>query len=128
MQRIEAFDQRLRLNSVRALAPDAMDAAARLDGLLGQILANASSAGAPSQPQLPPLFCVPLLVKDNFDVVGLATTAGAHADFGADAPLPPCVTRQAAGRGPRGCSEPGTSLLTTTASSRWQPPLPPPSA
>ena len=25
---------------------------------------------------MPPLFCVPILVKDNFDVMGMATTAG----------------------------------------------------
>jgi len=25
---------------------------------------------------MPPLFCVPILVKDNFDVLGMATTAG----------------------------------------------------
>jgi Asp-tRNA(Asn)/Glu-tRNA(Gln) amidotransferase A subunit family amidase len=26
---------------------------------------------------LPPLFCIPLLVKDNYDTVGMASTAGA---------------------------------------------------
>ena len=32
-----------------------------------------------SSQTLPPLFCIPMAVKDNIDVVGTATTAGAVA-------------------------------------------------
>ena len=76
LQRIQAFDQRLHLNSVRALAPNVRQAAAVLDKVLEDTLANASASDPPAEPQLPPLFCVPILVKDNYNVVGLATTAG----------------------------------------------------
>ena len=111
LQRIEAFDQRAYLGSIRAINPNAKQVgrwagssrsrvlrcapdcahrahllspaaalpcpvlpcppqrAAQLDAELAAMRANRASA-------LPSLFCVPLLVKDNIDVVGLATTAG----------------------------------------------------
>ncbi|KAI7836709.1 hypothetical protein COHA_009485 [Chlorella ohadii] len=69
LQRILAFDQPLQLNSIRALNPSAMERAKQLDAELAAMRANGTSA-------LPSLFCVPLLVKDNIDVAGLATTAG----------------------------------------------------
>lgn len=46
-----------------------MQRASELDAALAALRANGSST-------LPPLFCVPLLVKDNIDAVGTATTAG----------------------------------------------------
>jgi hypothetical protein len=72
LQRIAALDQRMQLNSIRAVHPAAVRRAAQLDGQLAE--ARVRGAGA-----LPPLFCVPLLVKDNIDVRGLATTAGKEA-------------------------------------------------
>lgn len=73
LARIASMDQRSRLNAVRALAPGAAAAAARLDADATLVAARAGRG------RLPQLFCVPLLVKDNFDVEGLATTAGAAA-------------------------------------------------
>lgn len=46
-----------------------MQRVAELDAELAATLANGTTA-------LPSLFCVPLLVKDNIDVAGMATTAG----------------------------------------------------
>jgi Asp-tRNA(Asn)/Glu-tRNA(Gln) amidotransferase A subunit family amidase len=71
IQRIAAYNQPTQLNAVRAVHPGVLAAAAALDAQL----AAARAGGAP----LPPLFCVPLLIKDNVDVVGLATTAGVAA-------------------------------------------------
>lgn len=59
---------------MRALAPGAQEAAAELDEALAQAVLNASLSG--SEPRLPPLFCAPMLIKDNMDLEGLATTAG----------------------------------------------------
>lgn len=70
-QRVLALDARLSLNAVRALHPGAAAAAAAADAALEAARGNATAAAA-----LPPLLCVPVLVKDNFDVQGLATTAG----------------------------------------------------
>jgi len=52
---------------------------------------------------LPPLFCVPVLVKDNFDTVGMVATAGSIAlmdnfpqrDAQPVRPRPPCPARAA---------------------------------
>lgn len=70
-QRILQLDQRLQLNAVLALSPTAAAEAEAADGELAAGLANETAAAA-----LPRLFCVPLLVKDNHDVLGLPTTAG----------------------------------------------------
>ena len=73
IQRIKAYDGTTGLNAVRALAPGTRARAAELDRRLAAALA------AGTQASLPPLFCVPLLVKDNIDVAGLPTTAGSVA-------------------------------------------------
>lgn len=75
LQRIAALDQRTQLNSIREVHPVAAELAVRLDWHL----AEARQVGGPP---LPPLFCVPVLVKDNIDVEGLATTAGEEGSDG----------------------------------------------
>ncbi len=63
------------------------------------LLRQARRSGKP----LPPLFCVPVLVKDNFDTVGMVATAGSIAlmdnfpqrDAQPVRPRPPCPARAA---------------------------------
>lgn len=69
-QRIAAFDQPLQLNSIRSLNPAALERAAQLDSQLQLLRATNSTS------MMPPLLCVPLLLKDNIDVAGLSTLAG----------------------------------------------------
>ena len=64
LDRIEAYDQPTGLNAISMLNPGALGRADEIDARL--------AAGEP----LGPLFCVPLLVKDNFDTHDLPTTAG----------------------------------------------------
>ena len=65
LAKIREQDERLR--SVVMINPRAMRDAARLDRL------------RPSSRHSLPLLCAPLLVKDNIDVAGLATTGGSYA-------------------------------------------------
>ncbi|KAL3161962.1 hypothetical protein ABBQ38_009042 [Trebouxia sp. C0009 RCD-2024] len=71
IQRISAYDRLT--NSVRLVVPDIMSTAATMDTQLAAIVANGTD--------LPLLFCVPILVKDNFDALdgGVATANGAVA-------------------------------------------------
>ena len=81
LDRIEAIDGPgpIHLRAVLALAPDALDQAARLDG--------ERAAGKTRGP----LHGIPLLVKDNVEAVGLPGTAGSLALAGRtvarDAPI-----------------------------------------
>lgn len=59
MQRISAYDRLT--NAVRQIVPDVMNTAAAMDVELEMYMANGTT--------LPLLFCVPILVKDNMDVV-----------------------------------------------------------
>lgn len=59
LQRISAYDRLT--NSVRLVVPDIMSTAATMDTQLAAIVANGTD--------LPLLFCVPILVKDNFDAL-----------------------------------------------------------
>ena len=81
LQRITALDQATQLNAVRSIVPGALRRAEALDRELESRLAagNGSSSAAAPGAALPPLFCVPLLIKDNYDVAGAATTAGSAA-------------------------------------------------
>jgi len=64
LARINAYDQPAGLNAITATNPAAMDIAKQLDTeyKVTKILR--------------PLQCIPLIVKDNYDVAGMATTAG----------------------------------------------------
>lgn len=73
ISRTNIYDQALQLNAVRELdATGALAAARAADGELRQAIANGTGHSLPS------LFCVPMLLKDNIDMVGLPTTAGAR--------------------------------------------------
>ena len=65
LARIEAYDDRV--NAITVLNPSALDRAAALD-------ASLVGGEAPG-----PLFCVPMLVKDNFDTHDMVTTGGSIA-------------------------------------------------
>ena len=65
LRRIEAYDRNgPAVNAIVVVSPDALAVADSLDRRL--------AAGGPAGP----LHCVPVLVKDNFETRGLATTAG----------------------------------------------------
>ena len=64
IKRIETFDQPSKLNAITLINPEALDRAIELDK-------EYKETG-----KLRPLHCIPLIVKDNYDVAGLPTTAG----------------------------------------------------
>lgn len=64
LERIARYDQPTGLNAITAIDPTATVRADAID--------RAIAAGRP----LGSLFCAPILIKDNIDTVGLATTAG----------------------------------------------------
>jgi Asp-tRNA(Asn)/Glu-tRNA(Gln) amidotransferase A subunit family amidase len=74
LDRIEAYDQSTGLNAITEINPRALERADAID--------RAVVAGE----DLGPLFCAPLLVKDNFDTHDLPTTGGSVALRGS---LPP---------------------------------------
>lgn len=74
IDRIEAYDKPSGLNAITVVNPDALAIAAELDTRYAGVMEG-----------LPPLFCVPVLIKDNIDTVGLPTTGGS--DFLADIPV-----------------------------------------
>jgi Asp-tRNA(Asn)/Glu-tRNA(Gln) amidotransferase A subunit family amidase len=74
LDRIEAFDQPSGLNAITEINPRALERAESID--------EAVSSGK----SLGPLFCAPILVKDNFDTHDLPTTGGSIALKGS---LPP---------------------------------------
>lgn len=59
LQRISAYDRLT--NAVRLVVPDVMNTAASMDAQLEMYMANGTA--------LPYLFCVPILIKDNFDAI-----------------------------------------------------------
>ncbi|KAK9817271.1 hypothetical protein WJX72_012093 [[Myrmecia] bisecta] len=71
VQRISFYDKNTTINAIRVISPDLFNVTAIKDAELAAAIAS----GNP----LPDLFCVPLLVKDNFDTVGVATANGAIA-------------------------------------------------
>ncbi len=64
LDRIDTYDQSTGLNAISMLNPHALERANEIDTLL--------AAGG----SLGPLFCAPILVKDNFDTHDLPTTGG----------------------------------------------------
>ncbi|KAK9904758.1 hypothetical protein WJX75_001986 [Coccomyxa subellipsoidea] len=73
VQRIQAYDKATGLSAVRIINPDLNKEAAAKDQQLQQVR-QAGSNGLPGG-----LFCVPVLVKDNFDTLGMASAAGSAA-------------------------------------------------
>ncbi len=67
LDRIEAYDETTGLNAITVVNPNALAKADSLD----YALAN--------DEELSPLFCAPILVKDNFDTHDLPTTGGSIA-------------------------------------------------
>ena len=74
LERIEAYDQPTGLNAITMVNPKALETADAID----RTIANAGELG--------PLFCAPMLVKDNFDTHDLPTTGGSIALMGS---IPP---------------------------------------
>ena len=74
LDRIEAYDRESGLGAITVVNPAALERADEID----QALARGDELG--------PLFCVPILVKDNFDTHDLPTTGGSIALAGS---LPP---------------------------------------
>lgn len=67
LKRIETYDKSTGLNAITEVSPTALTRAKEID----QAIAEGD--------QLPDLFCVPVLVKDNFDTYDLPTTGGSAA-------------------------------------------------
>jgi len=68
LRRIDAYDRNgPAVNAIVVVSPDALHVADSLDARFRA----SGRAGAPG-----PLHCVPVIVKDNFETAGLATTAG----------------------------------------------------
>jgi Asp-tRNA(Asn)/Glu-tRNA(Gln) amidotransferase A subunit family amidase len=70
LSRIQAMDRHYNINSVISLDAEALSIATDHDRLFTASASNNSTAN------LGPLFCVPVLVKDNFDTASLPTTSG----------------------------------------------------
>ena len=69
LERIEAYDQPTGLKAITVVSPNALETADAID----RAIANAEDD------ELGPLFCAPILVKDNFDTHDLPTTGGSIA-------------------------------------------------
>lgn len=86
LTRIETYNSKI--NAIIALNPSALETADALD----EALAQGNSTG--------PLFCIPILLKDNFDFAGLPTTGGnlalASLEPAADAPTVAALQRAGA--------------------------------
>jgi Asp-tRNA(Asn)/Glu-tRNA(Gln) amidotransferase A subunit family amidase len=67
LQRIETYDKSSGLNAIIFTNPNAMAKAARIDARIA------------SGDELGPLFCVPILLKDNYDTADMPTSGGSIA-------------------------------------------------
>ncbi len=67
LARIEKFDQSTGLNAITEINPTALTRAREIDTALSE------------WEEVGPLFCAPLLVKDNFDTFDMPTTGGSIA-------------------------------------------------
>jgi len=99
LDRIEAYDAATGLNAITEVNPEALAEAAAIDDRL----ARGQAVGR--------LACVPLLVKDNFDTVGLPTTAGSAALAGSVAPDDAFMVRR--------LKEAGAIVLAKTNMAEW---------
>ena len=76
LDRIETYDEATGLNAITVVNPNALSTADAID----RAIANGKDD------ELGPLFCAPILVKDNFDTHDLPTTGGSIALMGS---IPP---------------------------------------
>ncbi len=67
LDRIAAYDQPNGVNAITEINPNALRRADEIDSALAKGI------------EMPPLFCAPLLVKDNFDTADMVTTGGSIA-------------------------------------------------
>lgn len=74
LDRIEAYDGPTGLHAISMVNPRALQTADSLDQVLARTPGRGSRRALPS-----PLFCAPILVKDNFDTWDLPTTGGSVA-------------------------------------------------
>lgn len=99
LDRIAAYDVATGLNAITEVNAEALDEAAAMDARL----ARGQSVGR--------LACVPLLVKDNFDTVGLPTTGGSSALAGSVAPDDAFMVRR--------LKDAGAIVLAKTNMAEW---------
>lgn len=99
LSRIERFDKPTGLNAITEVNPLALVRADEIDTALqkGQ--------------EVGPLFCAPLLVKDNFDTIGLPTTGGSVTLNGSIAPDDAFMVRK--------LKEAGAIVLAKTNMAEW---------
>jgi len=92
LDRIAVYDSASGVHAITVVNPRAVARADSLDRLLAAIGdgagagSDAGDAGAGVPPRDLPLFCVPMLVKDNFDTHDLPTTGGSVALAGSRPP------------------------------------------
>ena len=98
LDRIEAYDEAT-VNAITVVNPNALSRADVLDGLL--------AAGL----EPPPLFCAPMLVKDNFDTHDLPTTGGSVALMGSVPPDDAFMVRK--------IREAGAVIVAKTNMAEW---------
>ena len=67
LARIEAYDKSTGMNAITVLNPRALEKAAAIDAKIA------------AKEKLGPLFCAPMLVKDNFDTFDMVTSGGSIA-------------------------------------------------
>ena len=97
LDRIEAYESRI--NAITVLNPDALARADEIDAAL----AAGEDPG--------PLFCVPMLVKDNFDTHDLVTTGGSIALAGSTPPDDAFMVRR--------IREAGAIVIAKTNMAEW---------
>jgi amidase len=99
LDRIEAYDRSTGLNAITVVNPRALDVADSIDAAL-------AAGAAPG-----PLFCAPMLVKDNFDTHDLPTTGGSIALAGSIPPDDAFMVRR--------LREAGAVILAKTNMAEW---------
>jgi len=99
LDRIGAYDESSGMNAITEVSPSALERAAEIDAAL----AAGEDPG--------PLFCAPLLVKDNFDTVDLPTTGGSVVLAGSIPPDDAFLVRR--------LREAGAIVLAKTNMAEW---------
>ncbi len=99
LDRIEAYDRSTGLHAITEVNPRALERADSID----RALAAGESPG--------PLFCAPLLVKDNFDTHDMPTTAGSIALAGSHPPRDAFMVRRV--------REAGAIIVAKTNMAEW---------